>query len=329
MMEVIKKYANPGSERVMRLVAKGVRNEKWALNRHKRRFMLSSVGLAALAVVEYTIGYGFISYMLADNSEHPAVAPLVAMIVPIAGFTYFYMTEYEGEEKLANWIRKFAIAGIMILPVALSLGLAVTMANSIGGDIALESGNTFLGGEPAADQGAGFFSDVALGVLNGISPMLVVAGFGSALAISFYAAHLAMKSIVKHFGFIDGAVDRYPVVKPLIEKFQAGNRRFKKLFRRKKKEVSKLPPHLRETFADELYEKVNKRISILKREVQMYPFNEGDKDLLTPLTPPRIFIPYDIETREAAIKRLAEIRDALRQYRVVEALNAAPPKEEV
>ena len=326
MSDLVKRYSSEFTRRALRNLNYLAARESRSLKKHRRKFIAASTVLALIAIMEYFIGYGFISYMLADGqSGHSVSAGAVALVVPLAAFAYHFRTKHDGGQHLAKRMRAFATAGIMILPVAMSLGLAITMANSIGGaDIG--GGNTFLG-DDGGSQSGGFLSDLLIGFLNGAAPILIVMAFSTALAISFYVASMVISVIERSFDAIENAVDRSAVVDPILERFAEGEKKFRGLERKEKLAYTQLPDQLEEKFANDLFAQVNKSLVKMRRHVERRDPSGKNESVFERTLAPAIYIPESIDSVLKAKRWISKTRDVLRPQAVVDALGASIPKE--
>ncbi|PJN94985.1 hypothetical protein CNY89_11165, partial [Amaricoccus sp. HAR-UPW-R2A-40] len=93
----------------------------------------------------------------------------------------------EGQKNIARRLRTYAITGVSVLPIAMSLGLAVSMAANLI-SYGSGSGGTIGGQQISIGVGGSGITETVLTVLGGLSPLLLVVAYGSALGISFYIA---------------------------------------------------------------------------------------------------------------------------------------------
>lgn len=326
MSDLIKRYSSEFTRRALRNLNYLAARESRSLKKNRRKFLLASTALATIGLMEYAIGYGFISYMLADGqSGHSVSAGAVALVVPLAAFAYHFRTKHDGGQKLAKRMRAFATAGIMVLPVAMSLGLAITMANSIGG-ADTGGGNTYLG-DDGGSQSGGFLSDLLIGFLNGAAPILIVLAFSTALAISFYVASMVISVIERSFDAVENAVDRSAVIDPILERFAEGDKKFRGLERKEKLAYGKIDDHLEEKFASELFAQVNKSLVKMRRHVERRDPSGQTFGIIEPTLDPEIYIPESIDSVLKAKRWISKTRDTLRTQAIIDALGASIPKE--
>lgn len=323
--DIIQKYADPGTRRVIRNTAFYARQERNQFRRHKRGLRRVSAFLAAIFGYEYIV----VLYFLVDalqGLDTLVMAPVLALIVPLAAFAFHLRITHDTPTTLRSRLRAFVTVALFVLPIALSLGLALTLAQSIvfgGGssDGGTVGGTTVTLGAP--DTG---FAQGILDVLQELAPVLMLA-LAASLAISIYVGTFLFRKIEEHYLFLEQRTDRSPVVLELVGNFQAGYRDFERVDRKRAILLKNLPPIPEERFAEEVAFAVNGKIAQMRKDAAKHrPGAEGSNvftESLEPVTPR----PPEISTYQEATARLNRIKDNLRSHAIVATLGAAPPKE--
>ena len=167
-----------------------------------------------------------------------------------------------------------------------------------------------------------------ISILGAISPLLLVVAYAAALGISFYVAHRLFVSIELLYNKVDKAVNRRGAVERIYNAFEA-------IEKRQKLEVAdyldlkrKVPDHLEERFADELFVSVSQMLRDMRRFVERQRVGKGPKDHFEGVYDPTFYVPEHITDLETANQVIADIRDKLRPHAVIAALGAAPVKWE-
>jgi len=322
---MIAKYAHPGTRRIMNKIGYYARQEYRLIRRHRRGLWQTSVGMAVIFVIEYAIGLAFITEAL-RGLDAVVTAPVLALIVPMAAFAFHLRTTHDTKTRLKDRLRAFVTLALLILPVALSLGLAIEIAGSVVSSGGTGTGGT-IGGETislgAPDTGV---AQGILDVLREMAPLLLLV-LAASLSISFYVASFLFRRIEHHFAFISKTEDRSAAALSLVGQFQDGRQEFERLERDRKRELQRIPDSPEERFADELAIAVNKKIAGMRRAVTMHRPGAEGRDVFTDALDPVTALPSDITGLEEAIERLNRIKDMLRPHAVVAALGAMPPKE--
>lgn len=325
MNSIITKYAHPGTRRIMNKIGYYARQERRLIQRHRRGLWQTSAALAAIFIIEYAIALAFITEAL-RGLDAVVTAPVLALIVPMAAFAFHLRTTHDTETRLRDRLRAFVTTALLILPVALSLGLAIEIAGSVVSSGSSGAGGT-VGGQTisigAPDTGV---AQGILDVLREMAPLLLLV-LAASLSISFYVASFLFKRIERHYGFVNETEDRSPVVLDLVGQFQGGRQDFERLEQERVRELQRIPTSPEESFADELAIAVNKKIASMRKAVTMHRPGAEGRDVFTDSLDPVSPLPPDITTMEEAIERLNRIRDMLRPHAVVAALGAMPPKE--
>jgi len=325
--DLVSKYADPGTRRIINGVAYYSRKERDQIRRHKRGLLRTSAILAGIFGYEYVVVLYFLIESL-QGLDSLVMAPVLALIVPLAAFAFHLRTTHDTETALRDRLRAFVTVALLILPIALSLGLALTLAQSIvfGGT---SSGAT-IGTETialGAPETTGFAQGI-LDFLQEIAPLLMIS-LAASLAISFYVGAYLFRKIERHYLFLEGTQDRSPAILGLVANFQGGYQDFKRLERERALLVRHIPKFPEEGFADEVAFAINKKIASMRKGVAKHqPGIEGRNvftDSLDPVAPP----PLDITSYDEANARLIRIKDLLRSQAIVATLGAAPPKETV
>lgn len=230
----------------------------------------------------------------------------------------------------ATRLRAYALTGVLVLPLAMSLGLAINVASNaiIGG------GSTITGsvGGVQTDLGGGGagtgVAEAILGVLGAISPLLLVVAYAAALGISFYVAHKLFVGIELLYHKIDAAVRRKSTVERIYKAFEATAKQQQREMADYNALKRKIPNHLEERFADELFVAATKTIRDMRRYVARQRHGLGPRDHFEGTYDRAFYIPEHITDADQAYDTLDEIRDKLRPHAVIAALGAAPVKWE-
>lgn len=328
--DLVNSIANKKTPETVNKVEHEALREKRNLSYHQRAFWSSAILLLVLIPIEVMIAFSFISYMIADLEAHTSSPLLLSFIVVVAMFVAHYMISHEGDQKLAARMRKFTLVGILVLPFAMSLGLAVNLANSIGNTFSVGSNNSFLQDGQTNTNLIGSLSNTMLDTLNALSPILVVLAFGSALMISMYAAHIVIKISEKHYDYIRDVIKRYPDIAQITQEFRnVDYPLFSKLYQRYQKMISQVPSNHEEIFAQDLRAAMLPHINELMKFVEQYPFGEKNPSFFEGVKKEGIYIPSHIQTREQAIDHVKRMKAALRTYEIAAALGGVAPKRNV
>jgi hypothetical protein len=323
--DIIKSYAHPDTRRIINRIGYFARQERRLIERHRRGFWASSVGLAMIFIVEYAIAYAFIATAL-SGLDAVVTAPVLALIVPMAAFAFHLRTTHDTETRLRDRLRAFVTVALLILPIALSLGLAVEVAGSVVSSGGGNAGGT-IGGETimvgAPETG---IAESVLAFLRELAPLLLLV-LAASLSISFYVASFLFRKVEKHYGFINLAENRTGVALDLVGRFQDGRQEFERLERDRARELRRIPTIPEEAFADELAVAVNKKVASMRKAVTKHRPGAEGRDVFTETLDRVSPLPWDITTLAEANERLNRIKDNLRPQAVVAALGAMPPKE--
>lgn len=315
------------TKRVFHHVRGAVRKEARYLRRNWRKLIIKSTLLAGVLGIEYFIALFFLTSLIWDH--HLAITAWIALIVPITAFAAHLLIA-EGQETVLARLRAYALTGVLVLPIAMSLGLAINVAsNAIIGD-----GSTITGsiGGVQTDLGSGGagtgVAEVILNVLGAISPLLLVVAYAAALGISFYVAHKLFVGIELLYNKIDAAVRRKGAVERIHKDFEATAKQQQREIADYRALKRKIPDHLEERFADELFVAATKTIRDMRRYVGRQRHGLGPRDLFEGAYDQTFYIPEHIIDADQAYDTLDDIRDKLRPHAVITALGAAPVKWE-
>jgi len=322
---IITSYAHPETRRSINKIGYFARQERRLIKQHKRGFWQSSAGLALIFLLEYAIAYAFIATAL-TGLDTVVTAPVLALIVPVAALAFHLRITHDTESRLRDRLKAFVTTALLILPIALSLGLAIEIAGSAVSSGGTGTGGT-IGGETislgAPDTGV---AEGVLGVLREVAPLLLLV-LAASLSISFYVASFLVRKVEQHYAFINDAEDRTGPVLDLVGRFQDGRQDFERLERDRERELRRIPTIPEEAFAYEVAVAVNKKITSMRKGVAAHRPGAEGRDVFTETLDPISPLPWDITTLAEANKRLNQIKDNLRPHAVVAALGAMPPKE--
>jgi len=321
---IIGKYADPGTRRIINGVAYYSRQGRDQIKRHKRGLWRASAILAGIFGYEYIVVLFFLIESL-QGLDTLVMAPVLALIVPLAAFAFHLRITHDAQTGLRDRLRAFVTVALFILPIALSLGLALTLAQSLvfggTGSGATIGTETITLGAPQTG-----FTQGILDVLQEIAPLLMLA-LAASLPISFYVGTYLFRKIERHYLFLEHIQDQSPVVLKLVGNFQQGYQDFKRLERERAILLRNISPVPEERFADEVAFAINTQIAAMRKGVAKHQPGVEGRNVFTDSLDPVAPLPLDITTHDEAIARLTRIKDLLRPQAIVAALGAAPPKD--
>lgn len=315
------------TKRVFHHVRRLARKLDRYIRRNRRKLIITSVLLAGVMGLEYFIGLSFIRTLIWAAND--TMTAWIALIVPIAAFAAHLLIS-EGQEQVRTRLRAYAITGVLVLPIAMSLGLAVNMASN-----AIADGGSTITGSIGGEQtnigsgGAGTgFAEAILGILSAISPLLLVIAYAAALGISFYVAHRLFVTIELTYNKIEDSVNPKGDIERIYKKFEVVEKAQQREIVEYRDLRRETPDHLEERFADELFVAASKTLRDMRRYVERQRVGMGPRDHFEGVYDRTFYVPENITDIDTAYGKLAEIRDKLRPHAVIAVLGVAPEKWE-
>lgn len=317
------------NNRVLQNVRTKAREIRRYLKSCKRKLVLGTTTLGGTIGLEYYLGLSFIQDVAWNLDETKAA--FVAGIVPLTAFAAHQLIG-EGVHEVRKGLKAYALVGAAVLPLAMSLGLGVNIATEAvndGGSTITGSigGADFSGG---ADAGASDFAAQIIDALGAISPLLLVGAYAAAMGISFYVAHRMLHVVEDNYRAIETISDPADEVEAIYDRIADLDAQHKRERMRYAAIKRTIPTFLQERFADALFVKVSAVVRDMRTKISKQKIKTASPDLLGKVAyTPAVTVPDHINSVDDANARLAQIRDKLRPYAVINALITADEEQEV
>ncbi len=318
----IRYLASPQSIRLMHGVGHQARLERRRVKNAKKRFVLLNIVLAIILFLDYAMGLSLFTAIAPEIGNSKLSAAVLALIFPVAVIAlHFRIADTDGK-KIETRLRRLAGIGIFIFLLGASSLIAAIMFDGAEG-----LGASFVTGMGIVTPDFVGGSQQSASPLLTLPPILFFFAMGFGLILTFYASHRILVRLEEHYEIFSHASNRPQEVGKLVASFDALCKAHGKLFAQRQRQIKKLPRDPEMAFARIVSAGVHKELHQHKLSLRHFS-KPADDDVLIEALARKSDLPDDIKTREMGQQRLAEIKDAMRPFAVLAALDAIPPKDE-
>lgn len=315
---------------LLRKVIREARLENNRINRAQLEFVLYSMVVAVLMLIDYSSARIIFAYLDPTLGQVSLGPDIVALCVPTAVIALHLMMDDEGGKTIEKRLKRFAGVGVFLFILGTAMMLATVYMESAdgvgtgGSEIAI---NGTVGNETIGSGGNHTSAVFAAfrGFLSGVTPIVFFTGMAAILWVTVYTSHRLLTKIEERYKYFSGAARRYRALKRVFAEADDAGRVIIQLDSRLNRARSKLPgdPEYRfaqiasAAFADALH-RMAKGLRGLGKTNELFDPHWERSDR----------VPEHIATTKDGQRVIASLRQATTPYAILAHLDGLPVKDE-
>jgi len=323
-------FATSESTRLIHSVGYLSKLEKRRIRVAKGKFLGASALVAAILAFDYVLGFAVFSYIAPAIGGNTLSAIVLALIFPIVMTALHLRIAEDDGEEVRKRLKRFSTIGIFAFLFGASALFASIMFDGAGGigSSAIDGGSVSIG-EGAAPAGENSVSAAnAFGAQAAqASPVMFLFAMGFGLILTYYVNTRLLAGLKDNQEIFTNASDRWKEIGELVREFDSLRKEHERAASARKMLVRKLPHDPEAKFARLVSSAVHESLHSLKKTLHYFPEDDGPHDVLTGELARKSGLPHHIESRERGWQIIRDIKDAMRPYAIMGALEALPPRK--
>ncbi len=320
-------FAKDQSSRWMHDLRHEASLERQRIQNAKYTFILLSMIMAGVLIVDYTMGRAMFDYIAPKIGGSALSAPILALIFPITVVALHLLIADDGGRKIEYRLKRLAGVGIIVFLLGASALIASIMSDGtdgIGGSAPILTGGSPGTGENELSP----ITSVFKALVAPLPPLMFFFAMGFGLILTYYVGHQLLKKIEDHFETFFGASDRWREIHELVDLFDKIRKAFDKAAASKRHLIRKKPRDPDHRFSRIVSAAVHEELRQLRKALHYFPATIEPLDVVTAELSRKSSFPSQIETRQQGQQIIADIKDAMRPYAIMGALGSIPPKKD-